>query len=153
MVIFIYIFSLLKATFYLSFQDIYVLRLWKGCYSTSELQPIGALFPFRSIFWKVLQTDTSMVTSKKYSELYTLTKNKFKSFFGNFFPGDFCLLVIFFSNFTPSLVPPPYLQRLRPKKMGTARRKTHLCPTRLHVHQRMNANGFLLPYDLLSWNR
>jgi hypothetical protein len=28
-----------------------------------------------------------------------------------------------------------------------------VCPTRLLIHQRMNANGFLLPYDLFSWNR
>jgi hypothetical protein len=25
-----------------------------------------------------------------------------------------------------------------------------LCPTQLHIHQRMNANGFLLPYELFS---
>ncbi len=30
---------------------------------------------------------------------------------------------------------------------------TVLCSTQLRVHQRMNANGFLLPNDLFSWNK
>jgi hypothetical protein len=30
---------------------------------------------------------------------------------------------------------------------------SHLCLTQLPVHQRMNANGVLLPNDLFSWNR
>jgi hypothetical protein len=47
-------------------------------------QPIGALSILETVFCKVQEIDTETVTSTKYSELYILTKNKYKPFLATF---------------------------------------------------------------------